>query len=67
MDHCSWRYRDSPKGLHMMNYYHGVEGFINYTLSNLRNINESNIRCLGKRCKSKKNLNPDVIMMHLLL
>jgi hypothetical protein len=39
----------------MMNYYNGVQSFINYSLSNSRNISEGGIRCPYKRCKSKKN------------
>jgi hypothetical protein len=39
----------------MMNYYNGVQSFINYALSNSRNISEGGIRCPYKRCKSKKN------------
>jgi hypothetical protein len=49
----------------MMDYYNGIEGFINYTLSNLRNISESGIRCPCKRCNNKKFLDLDVTM-HLL-
>jgi len=36
-----------------MGYCNGVEGFIKYTLFNLRNINGDNIRCQNKRCKNK--------------
>jgi hypothetical protein len=50
----------------MMNYCNDVEGFINYALSNPKNISEGNIRCPCKSCKNKKFLNPDVITMHLL-
>jgi hypothetical protein len=49
-----------------MNYGNEVHGFINYTLSNSRNISGMSIRCLCKRCKNKKFINPDVVMMHLL-
>ena len=38
-----------------MYYCNGVQGFINYTLSNLRNISGDGIRCPCKRCKNKKN------------
>jgi hypothetical protein len=48
-------YRDSPKGLR-----------IKYSLSNLRNISGDSIRCSCKRCKNKKNLDPNVVMMHLI-
>jgi len=66
MDDYSWMYRDSPKGLQMMNDYNRVQSFINYALSNLRNINERGIRCPCKRYKNKKFLDPDAIIMHLL-
>jgi len=59
-------YQDSPKKLHKMNYCNGVEGFINYTLSNSKNISGCGIRCLCKRCKNKKFLSPNVVMMSLL-
>jgi hypothetical protein len=36
MDDYSWMYWDSSKGLRMIDYCNGVEGFINYTLSNLK-------------------------------
>jgi hypothetical protein len=49
-----------------MDYCNEVEGFINYVLSNLRNISGGDIECLYKRCKNKKFLNLDVITMHLL-
>jgi hypothetical protein len=47
-------YRDSPERLRQMDYCNGIEGFINYALSNPRNISGGNIRCLCKRCKNKK-------------
>ena len=59
-------YRHSPKGLHKMNYCNEVEGFINYTLSNMRNISGDNIRCSCKSCKNKNILDLDVITIHLL-
>jgi hypothetical protein len=39
-------YRVSPKGLPKMDYYNGTEGFINYILSNPRNISGCSIRYL---------------------
>ena len=51
MNDCSCMYRDSPQGLQMMNYCKWVQGFINYTLSNMRNISGGGIRCSCKRCK----------------
>ena len=37
-----------------MDYCNGVEGFINYILSNPRNVSGDGIRCLCKRYKNKK-------------
>jgi hypothetical protein len=56
MDDRSWMYRDSPERLCKMNYYNGVQGFINYTLSNPRNISGENIRCPCKSCKKKLSI-----------
>ena len=36
-------------------YYNGIQGFINYVLSNLRNISGCHIRCSCKKFKNKKN------------
>jgi hypothetical protein len=53
--------------LHMMDYCNDVEGFfINYTLSNMRNINGDDIKCSCKRYKNKKFIGPDVVIIHLL-
>jgi hypothetical protein len=49
-----------------IDYCNGVQGFNNNALSNLRNISGGGIRCLCKRCKNKKFIVPDVVMMHLL-
>jgi len=49
-----------------MNYCNVVQSFINYTLSNLRNISGRGIKCSCKRCKNKKFLDLDIVMMHLL-
>jgi hypothetical protein len=49
-----------------MNYCNGVQGFINYSLSNPRNISGCDIRYPCKKCKNKTFLDPDVVMMHLL-
>jgi hypothetical protein len=54
MNDPSWMYQDSPKALHMMNYCNGIEGFINYTLSNPINFSGGGIRCSCKKCKNKK-------------
>jgi hypothetical protein len=45
--------RDSPKGLHRMDYYNKIQDFINYALSNPRNISGDRIRYPFKRCKKK--------------
>jgi hypothetical protein len=59
-------YYVSPEGLHKMEYCNGVKGFINYTLSNPINISGGGIICPYKRCKNKKFLDLDVVMMNLL-
>ena len=66
MDDYSFMYRDSPQGLQKTDYCNGVQGFINYALSNPRNISGDNIRCSYKSCKNKKFIDPDVVTMHLL-
>jgi hypothetical protein len=50
----------------MMDYCSGIQGFIIYTLSNLRKTSEDGIRCPCKRYKNKKFLDPYVVMIHLL-
>jgi hypothetical protein len=50
----------------MMNYYSGVKGFINYALSNLKNISRGNVRYPCKRCNNKKFLDQAISTMHLL-
>jgi hypothetical protein len=49
-----------------MNYYNGVQGFINHAIYNPRNISGGNIRFSCKRCKNKKFLDPDVVTIHFL-
>jgi len=66
MDDHSWMYRDSPQGLRRMDYCNGVQGFINFTTSIPRNFTDGGIRCLWRKCKNKKFLHPDVVMMHRL-
>ena len=53
MNDCSWMYWVSHEGLHMMDRYNEVEGFINYILSNMRNIIGDDIKCSCKRCTKK--------------
>jgi hypothetical protein len=43
-----------------------VEDFINFILSNLKNINDGKIRCPCVKCKNKKFHHKDVVTMHLL-
>jgi len=38
MNDCSWMYKVLSERLRKMNYCNKVENFINYTLSNLKNI-----------------------------
>jgi len=59
-------YQVSPEGLCMINYYSGVKGFINYALSNLKNISRGNARYPCKRYNNKKFLDPAISTMHLL-
>jgi hypothetical protein len=50
-----------------MDYYNRVEGFINYALSNLKNISRGGIIIYPyKRCKNKKLFNVNVVTVHLL-
>jgi len=62
----SWIYRDSPQELRTIDYCNEVQSFINYALSNSRNISGGGIRCPCKRSKNKKSLNTDIVTMHLL-
>jgi len=66
MDDRSWMYRDSPQGLRRMNYCNGVQGFINFAISILRNFTRGGIRCPYRKCLNKKYMHQDVVMMHLL-
>jgi len=66
MNDRSWMYQYLPKGVRRMDYNSEVQGFINYIISNPRNINRDSIRCPYKRCKNKKFLDSDVVTMHLL-
>jgi len=67
MDDRSWMYQDFPEGLHIMDYCSGIQGFIIYTLSNLRKTSEDDIRCPCKRYKNKKFLNPYVVMIYFFI
>ena len=66
MDDRSWMYRDSPQGLRRMDYYNGVQGFINFATSIPRNFTNGGIRCPCRKCKNLKFLHQDVVTMHLL-
>jgi len=59
-------YRDLPQGLRMMKYCNGVQGFINYTISNPRNISGGGIRSPCIKCTNKKFLISDFVTMYLL-
>jgi hypothetical protein len=61
MNDHSRMYQDSPKRLRMMDYCNWIEGFINYVLSNPRNISGDGIRYPYKGCKNKKK-----ILIHIL-
>jgi len=54
MDDRSLMYRVLPEGLRMMDYYNWDVGFINYALSNSKNVSGGGIKCTCKRCKNKK-------------
>ena len=47
-------YLDLPQGVFREDYYRGVKSFINFTLSNSKNISGCKIRCLYVKCKNKK-------------
>jgi hypothetical protein len=49
-----------------MDCCNGIQGFINYAISNLRNISGGGIKYPCKRCKNKKFLDSDIVIMHLL-
>ena len=67
MDDLSWMYWVSFEGLRKTDYCNEVEGFINYKLSNLRNISGGNIKCSCKKYKNKKFWFYDAdVTMHLL-
>jgi len=40
-------YQNSPQWLQRMDYCNRIQGFINYAISNPRNISRNGIRCLG--------------------
>jgi hypothetical protein len=45
MNDDSWMFRNSPKGLYKQDYLQGVKSFINFALSNPKNISVGKIRC----------------------
>ena len=49
-----------------MDYCNRVQGFINFTTSIPRNFTRGGTKCPCRKCKNKKYLHPDVVMMHLL-
>jgi hypothetical protein len=50
----------------MMDYYNRIQSFINFATSISRNFSGDGIKCPYRRCKNKKFLHPDVVMMYLL-
>jgi hypothetical protein len=52
-------------GRSSMDYCNGVQGFINFATSILRNFSGGSIRCPRRKCKNKKYMHPDVVTMHL--
>jgi len=50
----------------MEDYCKWLEGFINLSLLNPKNINGGRIRCSCVKCKNKKFHQSDIVMMHLL-
>jgi len=66
MEDFSWMYRDSPQGSWRMDYCNGVQIFINFATSILRNFTDGGIRCPCRKCKNKKFLHQDVVTIHLL-
>ena len=64
MDDRSWMYRDLPERLCKINYCNGVQGFINYKLSNVRNISVENIIYPCKSYKKYIYINSDGVKMH---
>jgi len=49
-----------------MDYYNGVQGFINFTTSIPKIFTGCGLRCPCRKCQNKKYLHPEVVMMHLL-
>ena len=49
-----------------MNYCNEIQGFINYILSNPRNISGNDIKYSYKKCKNKKFIDPNVVTTNLL-
>jgi len=56
----------SPQGLYREDYCKGVESFINFALSNSKNISRGRIRCTCVKCKNKKFHQSNIMIMHLL-
>jgi hypothetical protein len=49
-----------------MDYCNGVQGFINFATSILRNFIGGGISCPCRKCENEKYLHPDIVMMHFL-
>jgi hypothetical protein len=59
-------YQESLKGLCRMDYCNEVQGFINYALSNPRNISKGGIKYPYKICKNKNFPDLDIVTIYLL-
>ena len=56
-------YQDSLKRLYMEDYCKGIESFINFILSNSKNISVVKIRCSYVKCKNKNFHQIDVVII----
>ena len=66
MNDPSWMYRNSLKELYRQDHLQGVKSFINFALSNPKNISVGKIRCSCVKCKNKKFHYKNVVMINLL-
>jgi len=66
MDDRSWMYRDSSQWLYREHHCKKVKGFINFALSNPKNISGGEVRCSCVKCKNKKFYQSNIVTIHLL-
>ena len=59
-------YRNSKKKLDRQDYVKGIEGFINFTLFNLKNISGEEIICLHMKSENKFFYHIVIVTVHLL-